>query len=447
MHPATRRSFALTQGLGIGLCLGALALGAAGCEQTIEGEHRMTSLRMTLMAPMEHQLGTPSMAVRPSTLTFDVEALDEQGRLSPESTAIDAFLVTGGSRLSVVDTCPLYCVSPAPLPTEIEKPTWLLQRIQLDGGRASGVTVHFDSALAQALIFGRVTLNLEEPSSAAAGATPPIYFPNPTLTGLMKPISPGRPSDSCCSPLLNRQVIVDGVQKPGGKLVVSSLFQNGLAVTDTSAVGATGYPEYASIYVFTFSRPSTALRIGKTVTRLSGAMAKFNGMTQLANPTITAGDEFIPQQLPKVPEIGGTLRPKSKPEDNGELVKLIASPVRISGVICEIFEDTDRRDNYDKYNTLTINQDDMDPASIKGCGGINRTEFDPNFANRTNVQLPGKGFGGFDPATHARATTPTEATFVGMLQNGASKSGKTLFWTAVVRDASDVCLKPKAQCP
>lgn len=437
------RSATLRSTLGLGLV--GLA-GLAGCDHTVPSEHRMTSLRLTLASPTEHQLGTPAAAVQPSALTFDVDALDEHGQILPSNSAIDAFLVTGGSRLSVADTCQQYCVSPAPLPAETDTPAWRLSRIQLEAGQARGVTVRFDSPLAQALIFGRVTLNLEEPSSQAAGATPPIYFPNPTIPGLVKPVAPGRPSDSCCTPLLNRQVTVDGTLRPGGKLVVSSLFQTGLAITDTSAVGSTGQPEYASVYVFTFSRPSTSLRIGKVITRVSGAMAKFNGMTQIGNPIITAGDDFMPELLPKVVEIGGTLRPKSKPEDNGALVKLIASPVRLSGVLCEVFEDSKRRDNYDKYNTVVLNQDDMDPASQKGCGGINSTEYDPNLGNRTSVQLPGKGFGGFDPDKHARATTPTEATFTGMLQNGSSKTGKTLFWTVVLRETTDVCLKPKAQC-
>lgn len=443
MRRRSHRSLPAMLGLGL---LGAAGAGP-GCDQTVPGEHRLTSLRLSLSAPLENQLGTPASAVQPSALTFDVDALDEQGKLMSLDKAIDAFLVTGGSRLSVFDTCQQYCVTPAPALPETGTPTWLLSRILLSGGQARGVTVRFDSALAQTLIFGRVTLNLEEPESAAAGATPPIYFPNPTLTGLVKPITPGRPSDSCCTPLLNRQVTVDGVLRPGGKLVVSSLFQNGLAVTDTSAVGSSGLPEYASIYVFTFSRPSTELRIGKVIRRMSGAVAKFNGMTQLGNPIVTPSDEFMPQLLPKLAEIGGTLRPKSKPEDNGELVKLIASPVRASGVICEVFEDDKRRDNYDKYNSVTLNQDDSDPASIKGCGGINRTEFDPYLGNRTSVALPGKGFGGFDPDKHARASTPTEATFTGMLQNGSSKSGKTLFWTVVLREANDVCLKPRAMCP
>jgi hypothetical protein len=81
---------------------------------------------------------------------------------------------------------------------------------------------------------------------------------------------------------------------------------------------------------------------------------------------------------------------------------------------------------------------DSDPASAAGCSP------GADFAFRYfAVQLPGKGFGGFDPLTMAGR----EATFIGMLQNAASKSGKTLYWTAAVRSASDVCLLPHDQCP
>ena len=60
-------------------------------------------------------------------------------------------------------------------------------------------------------------------------------------------------------------------------------------------------------------------------------------------------------------------------------------------------------------------------------------------ARALTSSFPAKASGGFDPVQYAGQ----EATFIGMLQNGASKSGKTLFWTAVVRRTADVCLKPK----
>ena len=56
---------------------------------------------------------------------------------------------------------------------------------------------------------------------------------------------------------------------------------NGLAVTDTSS------PDYGSMCnVFTFSQPSAQIQIGTILDSMSGAIAKFNGMTQLANPVL-----------------------------------------------------------------------------------------------------------------------------------------------------------------
>lgn len=60
-----------------------------------------------------------------------------------------------------------------------------------------------------------------------------------------------------------------------------------------------------------------------------------------------------------------------------------------------------------------------------------------------SVQLPGKDFAGFDPAVH----TGQEITVTGMLQNSAAVQSSTLFWTVVVREPQDVCLKPDTMCP
>ena len=128
--------------------------------------------------------------------------------------------------------------------------------------------------------------------------------------------------------------------------------------------------------------------------------------------------------------------------NNQWLTKYIAAPVKVTGIVCEVTLDETRSSNWIKYNTVAINQVDNDPKSNTGCGGVNLS-FPVGLGERFNLQLPGKGFGGFYPVEYAGQ----EATFVGMLQNGASKSGKTLFWTAVVRRTSDVCLKPRAECP
>lgn len=405
--------------------LGLLALGPlllAQCDYATPGEHRLTSFRLTLQSPKPSELGTPSAPQRSDSLRFDVEALDEKGQLMPESPMLSAFVAAGGSRLSLLNPC-----AAAPPGGD---PIWLLQRFPLTAGRASNVAVDLSSPV----IFGRIELNLEDPLSQALSSSPSLYFPNPTISRLVTPLDPTAANASYCSPFLSRQVVIDHASG-SGKLVVSSLFQTGIGVSDSAT------PEYGSLYVFTFSQPSSALRLGTVVTRLAGSIAKFNGMTQLANPAIAATSEVRPDLVPEPITLDTSRLPDNKaadPVNNRWLTKYIGAPARITGTICEVQNDPSRRDNWLKYNTVVINLVDSDPASTDGCTpGV-------DFSFRYfSVQLPGKGFAGFDPLKLAG----TEASFVGMLMNSASKSGKTLYWTVAVRTASDVCLTPRTGCP
>ena len=404
--------------------LGLLALGPLlllQCDYATPGEHRLTSFRLTLQSPKPSELGTPSAPQRSDSLRFDVEALDEKGQLMPESPMLSAFVAAGGSRLSLLNPC-----AAAPPGGD---PIWLLQRFPLTAGRASNVAVDLSSPV----IFGRIELNLEDPLSQALGSSPSLYFPNPTISRLVTPLDPTAANASYCSPFLSRQVVIDHASG-SGKLVVSSLFQTGIGVSDSSA------PEYGSLYVFTFSQPSSALRLGTVISRMSGSIAKFNGMTQLANPAITAADELRPDLIPPPVELDASRLPDNKAMDqvnNKWLTKHIAAPARITGVVCEVQNDAGRRDNWLKYNTVVVNLVDSDPASSAGCSPGQDFSF-----RYFSVQMPGKGFAGFDPLVAAGQS----GTFTGMLMNSASKSGKTLYWTVAVRTASDVCLTPRTGC-
>ncbi len=397
----------------------------SGCDSTILGDHRLTSLRLSLISPSESELGTPAQAVQPSSLRFSVEALDEQGQIFSTSATVQAFLVAGGSRLLLKDPC-------RPGNAAGDDPNWLLSRFDLQNGRNPAVTL----PLSAQAIFGRSTLNLEEPSSQAQGATPPIFFPNPTLPQVIKPQTPGASNASFCTPYLGRQVIFDRASTSAGALVVSSRFQNALAVSDSSAA------EYGSVYVFTFGQPPAEMVKGRVLTRLSGAIAKFTGMTQIANPSLQATDKVQLELCPPPLELTEDRRPPQAPDapENQFLFKYVAAPVRITGVVCEVEKDRNRSDNWIKYNTVTINQTDGDPESLPGCGGVNSSKYIVPYW--FSVQFPGKGVGGFDPLQHAG----TQVTITGMLQNSVSKSGKTLYFTVAVRDQSDVCLLPRAMC-
>ena len=403
--------------------LGSWVLLLAQCDYSTAGEHVLTSLRLTLQSPTSSGLGTHAQPQQVDKLIFDTEALDEKGQIMPVDTTLNTFVAAGGARLALANPC-------ATTTPDSGDPAWLLQKISLTAGRAQGTIAD----LTASGIFGRIELNLEDPVSQALGSSPAIYFPNPTISRLMRPVDPNAANASYCTPLLSRQVVIDSTIG-NGKLVVSSLFQNGLAVSDSSA------PDYGSMYVFTFSQPSSYLRIGSVVSRLAGSVAKFNGMTQIANPVITPAGELRSELVPAPVVLDKTRLPDNRAANqvnNKWLTKYIAAPARITGIICEAATDITRRDNWLKYNTVVINLVDSDPASTAGCSPGNDFSF-----RYFSVQMPGKGFASFDPLTMAGQ----QASFVGMLQNSASKSGKTLFWTVTVRSTNDVCLLPKAQCP
>src|SRR5262245_18920762 len=80
----------------LSLCL---AGSFSGCDNQIVSEHGLTSLRISMVSPRENELGSPTQAVKPTSMRFDVEALDEKGAILPMNGQVEAFLVAGGTRL------------------------------------------------------------------------------------------------------------------------------------------------------------------------------------------------------------------------------------------------------------------------------------------------------------------------------------------------------------
>lgn len=344
--------------LAIGLWLGLCGAGFGGCDYQLPAQRVLTSLRLRLISPNESELGSPQRTVQPASVLAHVEALDNQGQSMPLNVRVQAFLAAGGERLPLSNPCS--GGGPPMMMMTGGDPTWLLLSFPLAFGRAAAVTF----PLTAPTVFGPVELNLEEPVSGAVGATSPIYFPNPTLPQRVKPIDLDARDATYCTPHLGRQVTLDsgtapGPGQPAGKLVVSSLFTNGLAVTDTGA------SQYNSLYVFTFGQPSVLLHKGRVVQRLAGAIAKFNGMTQLINPKIRDTDQVRPELVPPPTRLDVTRLPKSPANSpqNKYLTKLIAAPVRVAGTACEVTADSRREGSWNKYSTLVINELNTNPRT------------------------------------------------------------------------------------
>lgn len=401
--------------LGLAACLP-----LAACVQEIPLDEVLTSLRLTLSEPRETDLGREGKPVTPAQVQFDLQAIGPRGELVRRDYQTQAFLAAGGGRLSLVSPCS--ASSGADMGQGAGgDPGWLLGRIPLKGGEAKGVRI----PLASRAIFGQVALNVEEPGTLAIGATPPVYFPNPTIARLMEPWDPDARDASYCSPYLGRQVSLDG---PAGKLIVTSVFKNGFGLTDSST------PDYSSVFVFTFSQPRPTVVKGRLMNRVSGSIAKFNGLTQVANVNYDTGAEVRPDLLPAPVEITADRRRKLGTgdadrtrdlEQNKWLLKRVGAVVRVKAKVCDT-NDQFRGPSWQNYSTFVVTFDpDMNPA-LDGCD--NRKTF--------SVQLPGRGFAGFDPD----AQKGRDITVTGMLQNSASATGALLFWTIAVRDAQDLAL-------
>lgn len=383
-------------------------LALCGCVIDVSSGEELTSLRLTLKEPQEASLGREGAPVQLKDLLFDLQTVGPDRRLVPRDMQVRAFLAAGGQRLSLRNPC-----SDTGTGGGDDAPPWQLASIPLRGGQAAGVRISLDAPA----IFGQVSLTVEDPITGASGATPPIYLQNPTLPRLMKPLDLDAPNATYCTPYLGRQVVLD-TATGSGKLVVSSVFQNAFAVSDSGA------SEYNSIYVFTFSRPATRIVPGRVLQRLGGAVAKFNGFTQIANPNLLYAEEVNPSLVPKPVELTAAMRPRT-PVNSAEhkaLTRLIAAPVLVKAKVCDV-SDSYRKDAWERYNTLVLSYDSTDKCD-------NRNTF--------SVQLPGKGFACLDPLRHAGQ----EFSVTGMLQNSATRSGTTLFWTIIVRETADISPPP-----
>ena len=404
--------------------IAALALALPACVQVSERVPAPTSVRVSLQSPAESMLGVDGKPVNPAELLFDLSVLDDQGAVARGDFQVDGYLASGGSRLSLRDPC---TGKGGAMIDGGTAPDWLLTRVGLLSGTAKGQRVNLRDPVLGPLLFGQVSLTFLEPTSGVAGATPPITFPNPTIRQLMEPLDLNARNASFCSRVVGRQAAIRA--SDGASLVVSSVFSNGFAVSDSLE------KDYRSLYVFTFSQPSTSVRVGRVLTRLSGIIAKFNGATQLANPTVTPSMDLKPDLVPKAVDLLAAARPASQPANmpvpdvNKNLIKLIGSPVRVNAFLCDL-TDSRRRDQYNSYSTLVLTYDPRE--AVKDACDSRKT---------FSVQLPSRGFAGVDPDMQAGK----EVTITGMLRNSAA-SESTLFWTLVVRDAQDVCFGGPAQC-
>jgi|GEM_PF-3565437 len=395
----------------------------AAC-QTLPSEtaDRVDGLSIVLTQPTN--LGTATNPVTAQTATFDVVARDEHGQQWTKDVDVDLYVSFGGVKAGLITNCG---ASSDPL-----------QHLKLTGGVARNITLPLPQA------YGPTSLWVQQTNGGPAGASDNIHFRNPYIADIMKPLDVAAPEAAYCTPFNGKFIIIDQAQ-PGGKLVISSVFGNAVAVSDSGAT------DFNSTYIFTFGRPPGSAVPGRVVNSFSGNVSKFVGFTEFNFPLLDLADEIDVKAIP-APKVLTSTDLTNVPK----LLGLSAAPVSVTGIICDpnppnpaadpMVQST--IDQWNKYSSFVLS------AGSNTCDSFN------NFA----IELPSKRVGNFNPLTMVGQT----ATISGMLKNnsgansyldtsgnpiacsasspcaqgmcvtGVCKKGAFNFWTVVVRTAADV---------
>ena len=402
--------------------LGLLSLSACNEKVASSTANLVSSINLELIAPTD--TGTPSNPVQSQSATFNLIAVDDQGVPWPNDLDVDVFVSFGGVKTGLVSNCGADATGTLPIET-----------IHLVGGMVQNHTIQLPQA------FGPTTIWIDEHTSHATGASPTIYFRNPLISDIQTPPDLTAPNATFCSPFSGKFIIVDHATG-AGQLVVSSVFINAFAVTDTGANA------FNSIYVFSFGKPPDYIVPGKVLQSFSGNVSKFVGFTELNFPLFNPADVTVP--LAPVPSPIPLTQDLIKGRMNTELLKYDASVVSVTGKVCDPMAPSEA-DQWQKFNEFVLDADGS-------CSSLT------NFA----VQMPSKQMGSFDPLK----SIGTTVTMVGMLRNnsgqnpildvngmtvpcndttlicdqgtcvdGVCKKGAFNFWTVNPRDASDVTVQ------
>lgn len=358
------------------------ALGGCRYIQDSPTGGRIDSVTLELLEPTD--VGSPTEAVSTRAATFNLFARDDQGAQVNEDVDVDLYLASGGIKTGVPTGCSVLEASRIPLAT-----------VQLFGGELR------DYALDLPAAFGPSALWAEIPNRGAAGASPVIYFPNPRIAEITTPPDFVSPKVAFCNPYNGKFVTVDRATG-SGRLYVSAVFTNAFVMVDTGA------STFNAIYVFSFSRPSRSIVVGRPLNWVTGNIAKFNGFTQLSFPRYEASDDE-PNTTALPPPVKLTTIDL---QDVPKMLGYVSRNVEVKGKVCNPFPDNPN-DNPDIQRTrdswLGFNQFIVDADTT--CGSIS------NFT----IALPAKKVGDFDPLERIG----DDVTIRGVLRNSSGQNPVT----------------------
>ena len=337
----------------------------AGCTDELDLPHATTSLAVQVTAPSSLGSETERLGDDDRQVVVKITALDEKGQPDPTlTTDLDVYVHFLGTLT----------------PNQAEHVPLLTVPMQAGVAEA---TVPLEFA------FGATSVWFEDANRAGAtfatGVSEPLWFRDPFLEDVSRPVSETRLDSLQRSPLEGKQVkIASSRFGAGGKLIVTGVYAQGYTVSDVETATHTA-PAYGHAFIFTFGRPRAAdgrsIQVGHRVKQVSGGVSEFNGFTEFNFPTtqLEAGDPD-PALVPAPVVIEGDWL-KQQLGENGmiNLERVESGLVAIEGAkVCDPTGDDDYT-TYGQwkldvgagcglpYNVITKGQvSDFDPALLAG---------------------------------------------------------------------------------
>ena len=220
--------------------------------------------------------------------------------------------------------------------------------------------------------FGPTTIWIDDGQSEsptyATGTSNTLWYRDPFIADLQKPVDETVNDALARSPLETKQVTVAGSRHgANGRLIVTSTFAQGYTVSDVMCA-ANGAPPcttgaYDHMMVFSFSAPrdqlGRLLEVGQVIDGFSGGVSEFNGLTEIGFPSTVAPETLDnnPARLPAPVALDPMwFGPVSDPLGRINFEKNEAAPIAIvNAAVCELDEDFD-----------TYKQWKLDPGGVGG---------------------------------------------------------------------------------
>jgi hypothetical protein len=256
-----------------------LATTLLGCTTTNPGVEGTQSLRVTVVDPVETGDVDDRLDDSHRVVTFSVEALDEQGELDTGfSRTVDVYAQFLGSLTGDVSDNPL-------------------ATFEVVDGESGEFTLELPP------VFGPTHIWVEDgdrgpaqagASTYATGTSSALWFRDPFVEDLQRPLDEAALAALEQSPLIDKQAGVRGSRYgERGRLIVTSIYAQGYTVSDVECQDAAGTPpcvsgDYDHMLVFSFSRPrddeGNPLAVGQSISGFAGGVTDFNGLTEMSFP-------------------------------------------------------------------------------------------------------------------------------------------------------------------